>query len=50
MNPDLIFNGGIIICGVTAVCAVIAAIILRFLKARLNKQFDAEFGKHKRRH
>ena len=48
MSPDLIFNSGIIICGVAVVGALIVAIILRLSKTRLNKQLDAEYGKRRR--
>ena len=48
MAPDLIFNSGIILCGVAVVGAVIAVIVLRFSKSRLNKQLDAEYGKRGR--
>ena len=30
------------------IAAIIAAVILRFFKIRLNKRFDAEFGKRRR--
>jgi len=48
MSPDFIFNSGLIICGIAAISAIIAVIILRLSKIRLNKKFDAEYGK--RRH
>ncbi|MDR0491109.1 MAG: hypothetical protein LBH28_07705 [Oscillospiraceae bacterium] len=48
MSPDFIFYSGIVICGVAIVSAVIAVIILRLSKTRLNKRLDAEYGK--RRH
>ena len=48
MAPELIFNIGNVICGVSVISAIIATIILRMSKTRLNRQLDAEFGK--RRH
>ena len=48
MTPDLIFNSGIVICGIAVVGAIIAAIVLRVFKVRLNRRLDAEYGK--RRH
>ena len=47
MFPDFVFNSGIVICGVAVVGAVIAAIMLRRSKARLNRQLDAEYGKRR---
>lgn len=48
MEPEFIFNAGIMICGIAVIFAVIAIILLRHLKIRLNQKFDFEFGK--RRH
>lgn len=48
MSPDLIFNTGIIICGAAVIFTIIAVIILRFLKTRLNRQLDSEYGKRRR--
>ena len=45
---ELLFYGGIIVCGVTAIGAIITSIILHFVKIRLDEQFDSEYGK--RRH
>ena len=47
MTPELIFKSGIVICVVAVVCAVLAAIVLRLMKLRLNKNLDAEYGKRK---
>jgi len=47
MTAELIFNIGIIICGVAVASAIIATIILRISKVRLNKQLDAEYGKRR---
>lgn len=48
MTPEQIFHIGVVICGVAVVGALIAAILLRCFKARLNRQLDSEYGK--RRH
>ena len=48
MTSEMIFNSGIIICGITVVGAVVAFITMRVYKTRLNKHLDVEFGK--RRH
>jgi hypothetical protein len=48
MSPDYILTAGLIICGIAAIGAIIAAIALRLSKTRLDRQFDIEYGK--RRH
>ena len=42
---EVLFYGGIALSGTAILCGIIAAIILRLLKLRLNKQLDAEYGK-----
>jgi len=45
---EILFSGGIIICGIAVIGALISIIILRFMKIHLNKQFDIEYGKRRR--
>ncbi|MCL1809072.1 MAG: hypothetical protein FWG42_04780, partial [Clostridiales bacterium] len=40
---EILFYCGIIICSVTTICAIIAIAALRFVKIRINRQFDAEY-------
>jgi len=47
MSPDFIFNIGALICAASGVCAVIAAVILRGYKKRLDRRLDEEYGKRK---
>jgi hypothetical protein len=47
MLPELIFYGGIAICGISISGAIIAAALLSFSKKRLNKQLDAEYGERR---
>lgn len=48
MPPDYILYSGIAVCGIAVIGAIIATILLRFFKMRINKQLDTEYGK--RRH
>jgi len=48
MSPDFIFNIGVAVCSVCCASAVIAAVILRFYKKRLDSRLDAEYGKRRR--
>jgi len=48
MAPDSILNTGIVICVVSAAGTVVAVLLLRFARKRLNRKFDLEYGK--RRH
>ena len=43
-TPELLFYGGLIICGIAAFWGVVTAIALRISKSRLIKQLDSEFG------
>ena len=49
MSHNIIFAGGIIICGIAAVGGIVAGLALRISKKRLNKQLDAEYGKRRHR-
>lgn len=42
--PELLLYGGLIVCGIAIFGGLIAAIVLRISKTRLNKQLDSEFG------
>ena len=48
MLPDLLFYGGIALCGAAAVGAIIAIVALRFSKARLDKKLDELYGQRRR--
>ena len=48
MTPELLYNTGIILCGAAVAVAVVAAVVLGLVRARLNKRLDAEFGKRRR--
>jgi len=45
---DILFFGGIVICGISVLCAIGAIVFLRIFKLRLSKRLDIEYGK--RRH
>ena len=45
---QIVFESGIVICVIASLAAIVATIVLRLLKIRLNKQLDMEFGR--RRH
>ena len=47
MSPDFIFNIGVIVCAACGGFAVIAAVILRLYKKRLDRRLDAEYGKRR---
>lgn len=47
MLPEIIFYSGIAICCITAIGAIIALIVLRFYKIRLNEKLDSEYGKQR---
>ena len=48
MSPDSILNTGIVICAISVASTIVVVLLLRFVKKRLNKKFDLEYGK--RRH
>jgi len=48
MSPDFIFNTGIVICVACCVSGIIAAVVLRLYKKRLDSRLDAEYGKRRR--
>ena len=43
----ILFYSGIAVCLASAVGGIIAVIVLRYSKTRLNKQLDAEYGKQR---
>ena len=43
-SPELLFYGGLIVCGVAVIGGLIITIALRISKIRLNKQLDSDFG------
>ena len=45
LSPELLFYGGLAVCGFAALGMIVAMIILRLSKTRLNKRLDDEFGK-----
>ena len=47
MSLDLLVYGGLAICGITVVGAVIAIILFRIFKARLNKHLNSMYGKRR---
>ena len=48
MSHEFVYIIGVVVCCIAVAGALIAAIVLRLAKVRLNRQFDAEYGK--RRH
>lgn len=48
MTPELLFTIGVVICITAAFGTVLAAIILRLSKRRLDKRLDEEYGKRRR--
>ena len=47
IDPNYVVIGGLIICCLALICAVIAVVILRLAKARLNKRLDTEYGRRR---
>jgi len=47
MSPELVFYAGIAVSLVAVAIAIVAILVLRFSKVRLNKQLDAEYGKRR---
>lgn len=47
MSPKIIFYGGIVVCIVATIGALVAMIILRLSKTRINRQLDDEYGKRR---
>lgn len=45
---EVLLYGGIAVCSVAVISAIIATVLLCFFKARLNRQLDAEYGKRGR--
>jgi hypothetical protein len=43
--PELLFYGGIALMAVSAAAAVIAVVVFRVTKKRLNARLEAEYGK-----
>lgn len=48
MSPEVLFYGGIVVCGITVMVSFIAGIVLRVFKLRLHKRLDVEYGKRRR--
>lgn len=48
MPSELIINSGITICAGSVLCAMVAAVLLRRSKRRLDQKLDAEYGKRRR--
>ena len=48
MLQDLLYYGGIAVCCAAAVGAVVAIVVLRFSKKRLERNLDILYGQRKR--